>query len=130
MTTEEEPTCSICYLNLIDAPQSELECHHKFHTTCIFTWFKNNNSCPLCRNNIIGEIKLEEDSKTRLEPLLNIQSNIFLIFDYLKDGQVSPIVERITQNMSTALPCDPRSFDKIHYIKRTDSNPATIFDTY
>ena len=29
-------------------------CNHKFHEKCIIEWFdKDNNSCPLCRENII-----------------------------------------------------------------------------
>ena len=29
---------------------SNLSCGHKFHYNCIKKWFKQNPSCPLCRN--------------------------------------------------------------------------------
>mgnify|MGYP001191163556 FL=1 len=30
-----------------------LSCDHKFHENCIKLWLNKNNSCPLCRENII-----------------------------------------------------------------------------
>jgi hypothetical protein len=48
----EEECCAICLNNL----NTELtymieECKHKFHTNCLLTWFRtNNSSCPTCRN--------------------------------------------------------------------------------
>ena len=41
-------TCSIC-MDDCKGKTCTLECGHKFHTKCIFTWFKKNNNCPLCR---------------------------------------------------------------------------------
>ena len=44
--------CSICcekstHDNVI------LDCKHSFHENCIKTWLKYNNSCPLCRCEVV-----------------------------------------------------------------------------
>ncbi|KAI5821211.1 hypothetical protein BZA77DRAFT_2525 [Pyronema omphalodes] len=49
--------CAICYSILAVTPDRALPtkgcstCKNKFHTTCLFKWFKtsNSSSCPLCR---------------------------------------------------------------------------------
>lgn len=45
--------CSICMESLgDDASSTALECGHRFHTGCILTWFRSEDShgaCPLCR---------------------------------------------------------------------------------
>ena len=43
--------CSIC-LDDKETQPIKLKCDHKFHLSCIQTWFNNNNECPLCRKNI------------------------------------------------------------------------------
>jgi hypothetical protein len=47
----EHEHCSICFESCNDNQQAccQLECKHKFHTSCIFKWMSKNNSCPLCR---------------------------------------------------------------------------------
>ena len=43
--------CSICLDNLNSNPIHELdECKHKFHSSCLITWLRINNGCPMCRN--------------------------------------------------------------------------------
>jgi hypothetical protein len=42
----EDKTCSIC---LADRANIKLECSHYFHRGCLWTWYKNKNSCPNCR---------------------------------------------------------------------------------
>lgn len=43
--------CSIC-LELIK-DEYETLCKHKFCKSCISDWQKNNNTCPLCRKELI-----------------------------------------------------------------------------
>ena len=46
--------CSICLENYKkDDMIIILSCHHNFHEECLKGWFKDNNSCPHCRENII-----------------------------------------------------------------------------
>lgn len=52
----EEEKCAICLNSLeeVDNPTYIIEeCSHKFHTNCLFKWFRiKDSSCPLCRNSI------------------------------------------------------------------------------
>ena len=48
-----EESCNIClekfkWLENI----TELPCKHKYHSDCIYKWFKNSSTCPTCRYNI------------------------------------------------------------------------------
>ena len=52
-------TCSICQLEFTEEDKNlnkimRLECSHKFHIDCIFSWARSNNvnhnQCPNCRN--------------------------------------------------------------------------------
>jgi hypothetical protein len=48
---KDEDKCAVCLCKL-DDKTCMLECGHKFHTTCIFTWFKKKPSCPMCRSKV------------------------------------------------------------------------------
>ena len=46
--------CVIClddYNN--DTECCSIKCEHTFHTKCIETWYREKQSCPLCRESII-----------------------------------------------------------------------------
>jgi len=46
---EEAGTCSIC-LDGIEGSMAELRgCAHKFHEECIYKWYEQSATCPLCR---------------------------------------------------------------------------------
>ena len=40
--------CSIC-LEKLNGNIKTLSCKHKFHTSCITRWYRNNKTCPICR---------------------------------------------------------------------------------
>ena len=48
---ENKEACSICLLKF-DNDEVELECDHYFHITCLFNWYRRNNTCPICRKKI------------------------------------------------------------------------------
>jgi hypothetical protein len=48
---KDEDKCAVC-LCKFDDKTCMLECGHKFHTTCIFTWLKKKTSCPMCRSKV------------------------------------------------------------------------------
>jgi len=50
---EKEDICSIC-LDIFndDDILRKMPCNHYYHQTCIDEWFKNHNTCPICRQNI------------------------------------------------------------------------------
>jgi hypothetical protein len=66
-TNESKETCSIC-LNEIDK-EYEFSLHsfneqksHKFHDSCIFEWYRNSNTCPICRQSYKLTNALNKDS--------------------------------------------------------------------
>ena len=45
--------CSICITDFDDQEEVRiLPCFHVFHVSCIDTWFKDNNWCPLCKKKL------------------------------------------------------------------------------
>ena len=46
----KQDNCPIC-LQPINIPTINT-CGHAYHRTCIFKWYKYNNTCPICRKNI------------------------------------------------------------------------------
>ena len=52
----DKKKCTICLENYVNGDETiALPCIHIFHANCIKTWLKENNSCPICKN----EIKFE-----------------------------------------------------------------------
>lgn len=42
--------CPICLVDFNEGDiNGKLPCKHTFHEECIKTWFQDNNSCPICR---------------------------------------------------------------------------------
>ena len=53
--------CPIC-LNIIkDQKSSTTECNHTFCTVCLLKAFNANESCPICRQNLIVDEENEDD---------------------------------------------------------------------
>ena len=52
-THDHTSQCSICLINIEEKNKACLECGHSFHYTCLLTWNKLHNSCPLCRTQIV-----------------------------------------------------------------------------
>ena len=50
------PDCSIC-INQIQEGEEILNCGHTFHFSCIQRWLRNNNTCPMCRSQVINTTK-------------------------------------------------------------------------
>jgi len=52
----KDTECSICLDNIkVGEFEKTLECKHSFHKKCIDRWFKkDNDSCPMCRLNVIN----------------------------------------------------------------------------
>lgn len=48
--TERADECSVCLASMARRRTATMECGHKFHTTCLRSWFRNRPlTCPLCR---------------------------------------------------------------------------------
>ena len=50
--TNTNTTCVICLDDISENPETyEIECGHKYHTSCIINWFRNGSkTCPLCND--------------------------------------------------------------------------------
>ena len=48
--------CSICLDNIKTDNAIQLKCKHIYHRKCLFTWFENNDTCPMCRDNIFKNV--------------------------------------------------------------------------
>ncbi|XP_017485609.1 PREDICTED: E3 ubiquitin-protein ligase RNF130-like, partial [Rhagoletis zephyria] len=47
--------CAICLTNMKYSSVSRiLNCKHLFHSKCIAPIVSRNETCPICRNNIVG----------------------------------------------------------------------------
>jgi hypothetical protein len=44
-----EDDCPVCLCPHDSGSATLAWCKHKFHRDCILTWFKDNNTCPMCR---------------------------------------------------------------------------------
>ena len=67
----EYKSCAIC-MDDCKEKTCTLECGHMFHTKCIFTWFKKNNNCPMCR------AEVPEMKQTVETPSINLPSPAFM----------------------------------------------------
>ncbi|XP_021903826.1 E3 ubiquitin-protein ligase MBR2-like [Carica papaya] len=48
-----EGPCAICLEDFLSAKELiDMPCCHMFHESCIFSWLKTKNSCPLCRQSV------------------------------------------------------------------------------
>ena len=54
----DKKKCTICLENYVNGDESiALPCIHIFHATCIKTWLKNQNTCPICKFEIKYEME-------------------------------------------------------------------------
>lgn len=58
---KSELSCSICRCNIID-DIIITNCKHIYHKKCLQLWENNNDTCPLCRNEL-GEPFFESELK-------------------------------------------------------------------
>lgn len=82
--------CSICMTNIATDKSIVLPCKHSFHSNCIDRWFKENNTCCLCRSkvkhttSIVHEQKVEKKKLRflkRLLRLISLMSDVISVVD-------------------------------------------------
>jgi hypothetical protein len=69
--------CSICREVLKDNYNIILRCNHTFHASCIFTWQKTKETCPLCR----AEFTLAAFTKPRQIRPRYMSTHVITAFD-------------------------------------------------
>ena len=49
ITSFDEEECLICleYFQ-VDEIVTIINCNHKYHTHCLYTWFEKKQTCPIC----------------------------------------------------------------------------------
>jgi len=58
-TIEITENCCICLDDMDkDTRVGELTCTHHFHEECIKQWYRNSQTCPLCRIELHGRVEL------------------------------------------------------------------------
>ena len=62
--------CSVCYTDLTVKNIVNTKCNHLFCKECFWKWADENNSCPMCRKNIISQTKMMMEEE-------NIRNNIY-----------------------------------------------------
>jgi len=50
---DEDDMCVICHEELASQKTSTLDCGHTYHIECIRKWFKEQSTCPTCRNHAL-----------------------------------------------------------------------------
>ncbi len=83
----EPDPCSICFEDCC-GKTCILECEHEFHTTCIFTWFKKNNNCPICRAEVPQMKKVVERRGVNLPSVSLMNAVMRMVDDTLSEHQI------------------------------------------
>lgn len=68
-TKNTNDNCPICLENI--QITYILKCSHIFHTNCLEKWTKDNNSCPLCRKELIDQVLYQKIKKIENSNSLN-----------------------------------------------------------
>ena len=76
---EEENKCSICYEILLLENSMVTPCKHFFCSKCFFRWIRTNNSCPMCRQDLVNQDRIYLSSySSELIELISRGNNIKL----------------------------------------------------
>jgi hypothetical protein len=54
--SEENKTCTVCMCNYeVGEQYLMLECLHRYHVPCVKEWFKQKNTCPVCKEPVFTD---------------------------------------------------------------------------
>ena len=56
LTEEDKEDFNSCVICMTDEINNvvKIECDHMYHKDCIKNWLKNNNTCPICRVDLLN----------------------------------------------------------------------------
>ncbi|KAK9508244.1 hypothetical protein O3M35_007944 [Rhynocoris fuscipes] len=82
--TRSDNVCIICREEMLRTCKI-LPCNHIFHTVCLRSWFQRQQSCPICRLNILNvnydNLNSTNDIQQQNETLNNIQETTEIIIN-------------------------------------------------
>jgi hypothetical protein len=63
---QEPDACSICKIEFapLNICRQINSCQHIFHCACIDMWLSSNNTCPMCRHDLSGDVVLSSRVST------------------------------------------------------------------
>ena len=64
-TSEEEPTCSVCYCDLTVKNSVTALCGHTYCNKCFFRWMETNATCACCRRPFDSKTNLTDEQLDR-----------------------------------------------------------------
>ena len=73
--------CAICLEDLSTEAIVTLGCSHRFHGTCLSTWFRRNPACPVCRATPDSDGSDESEEEM---PLMTMRDLTSLVSDALR----------------------------------------------
>ena len=109
--------CSICQNYILDKNLTITKCSHKFHFNCLDKWQKKNNSCPLCRKNLV-----DNDVDCLNKELNNQMSNMSINNNGNQNEEPNPYDEYYNHGISI------NSFPNINRIDYNNPNINDIDD--
>lgn len=78
----EGTDCSVCLTEFEEGDDLRLlpKCNHAFHMSCIDTWLRSHQNCPLCRSAVVnhssGEPVVSSGSARMENPLTRLDENV------------------------------------------------------
>jgi hypothetical protein len=76
---QEAKECVIC-LDDIETEWRDLECHHRYHKSCIENWIAIRAKCPMCMKSIKEKIDERNQNDSLIEEMHYIAIRRFMIF--------------------------------------------------
>ena len=121
--TQEEQECPICYCKIDTIKNiSVTNCNHTFCFSCITTWTRNHDTCPVCRFNFFqSELHINDQSLTDEALSRNDISTINNIQEMARDALER---ERIARDVANTVIENALE----HLNERQNSRRRLIFD--
>jgi len=146
MQLNSDQTCTVCQCEFEAAETAvRLPCQHLYHEDCILPWFKEKNSCPTCRYELLTDdeeynntvvlkqaapVKLQETTPT-ITPMntekdgdVVMESNENSSGNLNKPNEVEFVVEELKRQISAAKQTQFNN-NEVHEGSRNDQNTTT-----
>lgn len=90
-------SCTICLNSIEKDNVFTTKCNHCFHHKCMMEWLKDNNTCPVCRNELFEKSPEEKERSFEIRILPNshlLSSNHEdLLFEFIENSLELPLTK-------------------------------------